>query len=588
MQEGQWTKALENFKPLEKDYVLLIDYVLYDMAACYEKVGEKDKAIATLKRIVSDYKGSPIYRKAFHRIIEITKNDNIKTVLGYYDLYIREFPQDSKALWEKAELFEKAGMKEEAFPIWKEIFLAGSSYAFDAYKMLKAMAYQPSREEISIAASRLSEEKNYRQVLSLLESSIPTEEEDKYLLGHAYFHLRRYSDAIRTLEAVSYKNSNYILAISLIRTNKKEAFYKLTEGLIKKGQQDLFSLLSLAAEMKRRDGNVAEAVTILQSMMELYPEKEEEIVWLQAWLSIRQGRLDDAEKLLSLLVTRNFNKKDKYLFWLGKVKEYQGQQGDVFFSQIKDQNGYYWFKAGKRRNAIAGNGFEVLIARNAPHLPEELKTHFLRITELTSLKMKPEADQEVRLVIDSITAPYVPSFARLLVEIEDYNSMVKLGTRHGYVSLKYPFAFKDAVLRHAKAHKVDPLLATALMREESHFKSDAVSNTGALGVMQLMPATARRMAHIKNNEELFDAEKNINLGITYLSGLIAHFKSLHYAIAAYNAGEHNVERWLAAGYRDDDEFTEDIPFSETKNYVLRVLKTYGIMKSLYDSEMKSS
>ncbi len=57
-------------------------------------------------------------------------------------------------------------------------------------------------------------------------------------------------------------------------------------------------------------------------------------------------------------------------------------------------------------------------------------------------------------------------------------------------------------------------------------------------------------------------------------------------MAAYNAGEHNVEKWLAANYRDEDEFTEDIPFSETKNYVLRVMKTYGITKTLYGSEIK--
>jgi soluble lytic murein transglycosylase len=104
--------------------------------------------------------------------------------------------------------------------------------------------------------------------------------------------------------------------------------------------------------------------------------------------------------------------------------------------------------------------------------------------------------------------------------------------------------------------------------------------------MQMMPATARRIAHIKNNEELFDVEKNISLGVNYLSRLIARFKTLHYAVAAYNAGERNVEKWLAVGYCDEDEFAEDIPFSETKNYVFRILKTYSIMKSLYDSDIK--
>ena len=582
MQESQWTKALEKFQSLEKDYVLLSDYVLYDMAVCYEKSGEKDKAIAALKRIISDRKNSPLYRKAFRKILEITKDDDINAALRHYDLYISEFPHDSKALWEKAELLEKAGRKEEAFPVWKEIFLSGSTYVLNAYKALKARNRQASREEIRIAASRLSEKENYRQAVSLLEDSIPVEEEEKYLLGRAYFRLRRYRDAIRMLGGVSLRDSKYLLALSLIRTDEKEAFYKLTEGLVKHGQKDLFNLLSLAVELKRREGSIAEAVALLQSMKEMYPEKEEEVTWSQAWLAIRQRRLSDAEKLLSLLTGRNFSKQDKYLFWLGKIKKYQGQKGDVFFSQIEDQTGYYWFRAGKKGDrTVTGNVNEGLKTGNLPDLPEELNRRILRIAELESLKMKVEATQEARLVAGFVTAPYVPSFARLLVEIEDYHSLVSLGIRHNSPTLKYPLAFRDAVFKHAEAHGIDPLLVTALMREESRFKNDAVSSAGALGVMQLMPATARGMARIRNNEELFDAEKNISLGVNYLSQLIARFKTLLYAVAAYNAGEHNVEKWHAAGYRDEDEFVEDIPFSKTKNYVFRVITTYSIMKSLY-------
>jgi soluble lytic murein transglycosylase len=127
----------------------------------------------------------------------------------------------------------------------------------------------------------------------------------------------------------------------------------------------------------------------------------------------------------------------------------------------------------------------------------------------------------------------------------------------------------------------------AIMREESHFQRDIVSSAGALGIMQLMPATARSLANIKHNEELFDPEKNIRLGTNYFSKLLMQFKLSPYALAAYNAGPHNVERWLAMGYLDEEEFTEDIPYSETKNYVVRIMQTYGIMKTLYENEFKS-
>ncbi len=584
MQQSQWEKALKNFQTLEKDYTLLSDYVLFDMAACYEKSGEKDKAVASLKKIVSDYKNAFLYRKAFRRILEIEKGGDIKVVLKDYDLYLREFPQDSKTLWEKAELLEKSGMHEEALPIWKEIFFSGGAYALTAYEALKANNRQPSHAEIKLAASRLSEKENYRQTAALLEDSPPREVEGRYLQAHSYFHLRRYRDAARILSHMSFKNSKYLLALSLIRTNEKDAFYKLIEGA-KRGQNDLFSLHSMAAELKRREGNVAESLAILQSMQLLYPEREEEITWCQAWTAIREGRLADAERLLSGLAERSSKEQDKYLFWLGKVKKYQGQSGDVFFSQIKDQSGYYWFKTGnKGKSPLPDNGLKDEKMGNLLPLPEEISRSMLRIAELEYLKMRTEATQEARFVIGSVTEPYVFSFARQLAAIEDYYSLVRLGTRHNAATLKYPLAFRDKVLTHATAHKIDPLLVTALMREESRFKNDAISSAGAIGVMQLMPATARRIARIKNNEELFDAEKNIGLGTSYLSQLVAHFKSLPYAVAAYNAGEHNVEKWLAAGYRDEDEFAEDIPFGETKNYVFRVLKTYGIMKSLYGNK----
>ncbi|HLE18649.1 MAG TPA: lytic transglycosylase domain-containing protein, partial [Syntrophales bacterium] len=324
------------------------------------------------------------------------------------------------------------------------------------------------------------------------------------------------------------------------------------------------------------------------SLPALYPEKKEEITWSQAWLAIRQKRVNDAEKLLRGLISYNSDKRDKYFFWLGKVKNYQGQKGDDLFSQIKDKNGYYWFQSGSGESGpLSGNSGKGLKTETPPPLPIEMNTKFLRITDLHSLKMKREARIEAELLMGSVTDPYISAFARLLVKIEDYCTLVKLGIRYDYPYLKYPLAFPETVKKYAQSQKLDPLLVMAVMREESHFQQDAVSEAGALGVMQLMPSTARDIGKIKRNEELFDAEENIRLGTNYLSRLLVKFKLPHYALAAYNAGERNVEKWLAAGYRDEAEFTEDIPFSETKNYVFRIMKTYGIMKCLYGSEIKN-
>jgi soluble lytic murein transglycosylase len=586
MQEEKWAKALDIFKSLEKDYLLLGDYVLLDMAACYEKSGDMGSAEASLRKLLISYKKSTLYRKAYRKILAIAKNRDIEAALVSYDLYLKEFPQDSAALWEKAEIFEKLDRKDEAFAIWKELFFSGSSYALKARELLKTRDYQPTYEEIKKVMPLLLEKENYRQAAALLEGIALRDEEGKYLLGRTYFRLRRYRDAIKVLTGISLKEGQTLLAQNLIRAREKEAFYRLLAELAKEGRKDLLGLHLTAAEFKRREGHITEAAAILQSLPALYPEKKEEIVWSQVWLAVRQKNLSAAEKLLTGLASSNSEKRDKYLFWLGKVKNYQGRPGDDLYAQIKDRNSYYWFKAGKGEpgQPSEGRGPSLKTTEEAPLVPEETNAGFMRIRDLNSLKMKAEARAEAQAMIGSVTDRYLPAFALLLANIEDYATLVKLGIRYNYASLKYPLAFRETVSKYARAQKLDPLLVIAIMREESHFRYDAVSSAGALGIMQLMPATARSLGDVKKNEDLFDAEKNIKLGTNYLSKLMARFKSPYHAIAAYNAGEHNVERWLAAGYLDEDDFTEDIPFNETKNYVFKVMKTYSILKNLYGNE----
>jgi len=588
LREGKWQKALEIMKPLEHDYLLLADYVLWDLAACYEKSGDIDKALSTLRKIVKNHKNSSLYRKAYEKILDLGKDGDVSALLTDYNLYLQDFPQASRVAWDKTVLLAKSGRNDEANDLRKEIFFSGSPSTISAYEALKTAGFRFSTEDIKKVLTRLLERGNYAQAASLTEGIRIQDDEGRHLLARAYFGLRRYSEAIKTLTGSSLQESKYLLAQSLVRANENELFYKLIDELAREGKQDLFSLHMLAAEMKRRAGDYTSAGAMLQSMRHLYPAKKEEITWAQAWLNIRQRRFRDAEKIIVGLTGINAKNRDKYLFWLAKVKKYQGQNGDTLFAQITDKHSYYWFQsgAGKPAPSPGSGGADLPKAEAAPSLPEEMNTRFLRIAALNSLEMDTEARTEARLMLNSVTEPYIPAFAQLLLSIEDYLSLVRLGTRHNYPLLKYPLAFKDIVTRCAQAQKIDPLLVMAIMREESLFQPDAVSSAGALGIMQLMPATARSMANIKQNEELFDPEKNIRLGTTYFSKLLTQFKLSQYAIAAYNAGPHNVARWLAMGYRDEEEFTEDIPFSETKKYVFRIMQTLGIMKTFYDNEQQ--
>ncbi len=158
------------------------------------------------------------------------------------------------------------------------------------------------------------------------------------------------------------------------------------------------------------------------------------------------------------------------------------------------------------------------------------------------------------------------------------------------LSLIYPPGFLDLVVEEtASDEDLDPLFVLALIRQESWFRSDAVSPAGARGLMQLMPATGRHVARKLGEgesfrtEHLFDPRRNIRYGTWYFRSLLDRYRGDRLvAASAYNAGEGNADLWLAgSGPAEGGEYVERIYFSETRDYVKRVLSGYWICRSLY-------
>lgn len=134
----------------------------------------------------------------------------------------------------------------------------------------------------------------------------------------------------------------------------------------------------------------------------------------------------------------------------------------------------------------------------------------------------------------------------------------------------YPIKYKSEVIKYAHNYNLDPELVMALMYAESGFDSNAVSKKGAIGLMQIMPLTAKWIASELNDKgfDLFEVDTNVRYGCFYLNYLYGKFSDKILVLCAYNAGESRVREWL-----DKMEINKDnIPFTETKNYVNRVLK----------------
>jgi soluble lytic murein transglycosylase len=156
----------------------------------------------------------------------------------------------------------------------------------------------------------------------------------------------------------------------------------------------------------------------------------------------------------------------------------------------------------------------------------------------------------------------------------------------GLWNVAYPTGLIQTI-KMQEANRVDPLLVAAIIREESQYDWRAVSRVGAIGLMQVMPATANAVAQRHRfptvvREDLFDQETNIRIGVRYVEQLLEQFSgNIVQTIAAYNAGPIVVENWatLHRG-RSEDEFVELIPFLETRQYVKRVLRSYKEYKRL--------
>ena len=149
---------------------------------------------------------------------------------------------------------------------------------------------------------------------------------------------------------------------------------------------------------------------------------------------------------------------------------------------------------------------------------------------------------------------------------------------------QYPITYKEQVFKYSREFSLESTIVFATIKVESNFNPKAVSNKGAVGLMQIMPSTAKFIAQKLGEEEydLFNEETNIRFGCYYLSYLITKFKNIETAIVAYNAGEGNVRYWLTCpDYSKDGKNLYKVPFLESANYLTKMQKSLAKYTKLY-------
>lgn len=243
--------------------------------------------------------------------------------------------------------------------------------------------------------------------------------------------------------------------------------------------------------------------------------------------------------------------------------------------------------------------FDRMLAHTNRPLVEELFTLKLydeALPEYLAARgtVEPKSNEAYSIALLSLEAGFpnrAIRFAEPLWKTMPADYVVEVAPRD-LVELLYPVTYRDSLFKHATARQVDPKFVLSIARQESRFQIDAKSIAAARGLMQFIPSTANQIAgELKltnfDQDDLYNADTAILFGSQYLSNLFKMFPNQPQAVAgAYNGGEDNLARWIARSRSTEaDRYVPEIGFTQTKDYVYKVLANYWTYQRLYNANL---
>lgn len=300
----------------------------------------------------------------------------------------------------------------------------------------------------------------------------------------------------------------------------------------------------------------------------------------RARLALRDGDWKEALRDINGLGDRN---ETEWRYWRARCLEELGHGSDAktIYRELARTPDYYGFLSADRLH------LDYRIVQQPSHPSSEViaqlesRAGFERARELVYAGLYPQADAEWNLASRNLSGAARCQAALMAQHWGWYAKVIPALASGGCwqdLSLTYPIVYQDTLAPQAKRLDMDISWIYGLIRQESVFRPNAVSAVGALGLMQLMPATGKAVGlrlgvTIDDRHALLDPETNLTVGSEYLNTLLHRFDgSEPLATAAYNAGENRVDDWLpGAGTLPADVWIDTIPFTETRNYVHHVM-----------------
>ncbi len=584
---------LGRIKSYNKLEPLLRTYPLYP----YLKFAELKKRLsrASNKEIIgfiNKYAGTPLATRLHyswqHKLVR--KKDWSSLVENYLP------SKNIKMQCHYAHALKMQNKPMAAYDVIEQIWLTGKSLPKVCDKVIE-LGLKSGRitQDLVLERIRLAMQSNRRQLAKYLKKYVNTEDQHWIEL---WLKVRKKPKHILTEPKLQ---SNipivrWILIDALIRISKKDAL----EGA------KLWSTLKLKYSFSEIEQNrLVRRLTLYLSQI----QDINSIKWLNAtnYLSddsyltgihiISSIKDRDWESAVDWLDRLNSEERhsEKWRYWRARVYEAMGRLEEArnIYHLNANERSYYGFLAADRNGLNYQFTDKPLIFSNEELSVLEQNPAILRARELFEIKQIVDARREWHYAIQRMDSTQILMAAQAAAQWGWHDrAIITFGRAKYWDDLKrrFPLAHQKLVVKQSNKQQINPAWAFAIIRQESAFTADARSHAGAMGLMQLLPRTARQVARsirlkYRNRFDLLNINTNVKLGVRYLKKVSDHFNGNSVlATAAYNAGQYRVNTWLPKSPISADIWVETVPYNETRDYLKRVM-TYTI---IYEQRLGNS
>jgi soluble lytic murein transglycosylase len=615
MQQGQAGRALEQLQGLEQSYTPMAAQVLLKQAQATEQTGDKAKAEALYQDVLKRHGQNPVAAEA---LLALGRRDR-----KYEDQAIAQFPSHPRTIDLVQRRLKQNPNQPQLMLTLARHGLHTGGYTEVLDKLVEQAAGQLQPQDWEAIAFGYWEKQQYGKAAAAYARA-PYTPRNAYRiargsqLGEREGATQAYQQMVRTFPN---DPETAQALIRLSRITEAGAAIGYLDQVISRFPAKADEALLAKAKLLDGQNNPQAATQTRRTLLDRYPNSgaAAELRWTIAQQYANAKDIQTAWRWAEPILQQNPDSEfsPQAGFWVGKWAQQLGKQAEArsayeWVLKHYPQSYYAWRSASLLGWSVGDfdstRQLNPSVTRPAtrPELPvgsatlkelhqlgQDQEAWALWQTEFQNLRQPTVSEQFtdgiMRLGVgDYLDGIFMVSYLSERERPEEQAQSKALQQQSAYWRSLYPFPFLESIETWSQQRQLNPLLVTALIRQESRFMPGVQSSAGAKGLMQVMPDTGSWIASKIQLKQyrLEDPNDNIKLGTWYLDYTHREYQgNSMLAVASYNAGPGAVGGWLEKGITDPDAFVEAIPYNETKGYVKSVFENYWNYLRLYNPEV---